>query len=352
MKVTYLVGNGLDIHIGLKTRYSDFYDYLENSNDINLNNKVFKSIIEERFETQENNVAKIDWSDFEIAIGKYVDRISNKDDLNSFIEDFEEFVDEFTNFIDDQLISLNLDKFTFKSNEIFHESILRPIKLDERDQIHLNEIYKKTDNQNQERNFIVFNYTKIFEDIVVNWIRKNPNSSIKINNPIHIHGYSQMQTLMGVNDESQLCGVYSTDEDLQMMLIKTKSNEKASTLRFEKATKLLKESNLIIVFGMSLGESDKYWWQKIIENLENDSSSNVIIYAYEHDKKALNKFIRKMFNKQNQWKNKLLIQSENEINQELKSRIFIQFDTQKIFNFENLVENDYAVTSNNKMLQK
>ena len=30
MNITYIIGNGFDVNLGLKTRYQDFYDYYQN----------------------------------------------------------------------------------------------------------------------------------------------------------------------------------------------------------------------------------------------------------------------------------------------------------------------------------
>lgn len=337
MKVTYLIGNGLDIHVGLKTRYIDFYNYLNDCEKINLNNKIFTTIINENFgmdNTEEMN--EIDWSDFEIAIGKYVARINDRNELENFYVEYEEFVDEFTDFIDRQLNNLDPKDFLLTSKEVFHHSIKEPIKLEEREQALLKEKYSKYENYSKVRNFIVFNYTKIFEEIYNSWKIKYENTGILAYKPIHIHGYTQEQTLMGVNDASQLTGNFSKDEDLQMMLIKTQSNQEAISLRFNQANKVIDESNLIIVFGMSLGDSDKHWWQKNIENLEKNPSSNVIIYAYEINKKSLYKHNHKMLKKKKEWKNRLLKQVDREVKENLSNQIFIQFDTQKIFNFSNI----------------
>ena len=37
MNITFLIGNGFDINLGLKTRYSDFYPYfIEKSTETNM----------------------------------------------------------------------------------------------------------------------------------------------------------------------------------------------------------------------------------------------------------------------------------------------------------------------------
>ena len=56
MNVTFLIGNGFDLGIGLKTAYSDFYNvYCKSDSNDSLAVKKFKSEIQGNYEN---------WSDF------------------------------------------------------------------------------------------------------------------------------------------------------------------------------------------------------------------------------------------------------------------------------------------------
>ena len=61
MKITFLIGNGFDLGVGLKTRYSDFVPYYLSLPDNDPDIIAFKSIIESDKET---------WADAELALGK------------------------------------------------------------------------------------------------------------------------------------------------------------------------------------------------------------------------------------------------------------------------------------------
>lgn len=63
MKITYLIGNGFDISMGLKTSYSDFYHHIKKNKDEEQikNNCLYRNID-----------ANVDlWKDFETAMGLY-----------------------------------------------------------------------------------------------------------------------------------------------------------------------------------------------------------------------------------------------------------------------------------------
>ena len=70
MNITFLLGNGFDIGLGLKTRYEDFYkQYTKISSAdseiiINFKNDLLN---------EDLNYSKeiVDWSDFEKAFGQY-----------------------------------------------------------------------------------------------------------------------------------------------------------------------------------------------------------------------------------------------------------------------------------------
>ena len=67
MNILYIVGNGLDIQYGLKTKYSDFYEYQlpiykeKNSNE-NYSNIIYDNILIDQDTNWEN------WSDLELAL--------------------------------------------------------------------------------------------------------------------------------------------------------------------------------------------------------------------------------------------------------------------------------------------
>ena len=339
LKVTYLIGNGMDINIGLRTRYLDFYNHLKQITNKDSKNAIYQAVLKDYF-SENKDLIEIDWSDFEIGIGKYTKRITTETELAKFFDDYEELIEEFTKFIEEQLEKVDIQDFISNCYSIFNAAVTKPINLDERDQVYLQQNYKGYGNQQKERSYIVFNYTEIFDEIHQSWKEKYKNNGIISHSPIHIHGFCQDQILMGVNDESQVSGEYSKNIDLQMMMIKTISNQNALTMRFEKATKTILDSELIIIYGMSIGDSDKYWWEKIIENLENNPANNVLIYAYDHEKDKLRKHNYKLMKRKREWKNNLLKHADNDRREILEKQIFLQFDTKRIFDFETLSSNE------------
>ncbi len=84
MNITFLIGNGFDLNLGLKTSYQDFLDYyLKNTNNDTEIIKYFKNIIKEE---QENDIDT--WADAEIFLGKITEKF---DDADKFLKCFEGF---------------------------------------------------------------------------------------------------------------------------------------------------------------------------------------------------------------------------------------------------------------------
>lgn len=60
-----------------------------------------------------------------------------------------------------------------------------------------------------------------------------------------------------------------------------------------KYSTLLKETELYIIYGSSIGESDSWWWKKICESLKN--GAELIVYSYKHEFSSLdfvNKYVK------------------------------------------------------------
>jgi len=98
MNITYIVGNGLDLQYGLKTRYKDFYEFQNKvyisrkENEEEYSNFIYESLFSDKVNDYEN------WSDFELSIGKLT---KDSDLISSNIEMKEKFIDDFSEVVDD-----------------------------------------------------------------------------------------------------------------------------------------------------------------------------------------------------------------------------------------------------------
>lgn len=80
--VTFLIGNGFDLNVGLKTRYIDFYKIyvIENENDSNIIRNFKKEILRSEAHGWRN------WMDFEVGMGQQSKNFKGETPVEDFIE--------------------------------------------------------------------------------------------------------------------------------------------------------------------------------------------------------------------------------------------------------------------------
>lgn len=96
---------------------------------------------------------------------------------------------------------------------------------------------------------------------------------------IHIHGTLNEFPVLGVNDPSQIKNkeLLSVPQFSEMM-IKPQSVEAIGQLWHNQAVKAIEESQIICIMGMSLGDSDSIWWQRIMSWLKENTSRRLLIF--------------------------------------------------------------------------
>ena len=92
MNITYILGNGFDVQMGLKTRYSNFLaEYCKIDDELDSNDIIdFKSYLSDR-------KIKALWSDAEVGMGKYLKEFSDEtvQKYITRVSDFELKLDEY-----------------------------------------------------------------------------------------------------------------------------------------------------------------------------------------------------------------------------------------------------------------
>ena len=149
MDVVFLLGNGFDINIGMKTRYCDFYDYY--FKQISLNNiiKTFKNNIKENIE---------DWADLELKLGEYLENLQENEAIliyNDLIKNLQKYIQS-----EEEKYSYDVDSNLIRKDLISPENYLRYV-----DSQFIKNNWKK-DNENWRVRIISFNYTKSLEKLI------------------------------------------------------------------------------------------------------------------------------------------------------------------------------------------
>ena len=285
MNITFLIGNGFDRNLGLNTTYSEFvqdYKKIKPKTDIL---KKFHTYINENEEL---------WSSAEIAIGKYTKELEAGAAV-AFAECYTDFCEKLAQYLKEQMQHIDYDDSQEKILNAFSNlnKIIQSFPTQERDA--LNTLYKNRGGEQITFNFICYNYTDTL-DQCISVIKNEPNvlGSHKYGNQVlnhligqicHVHGTVDNEMVFGVNDESQISKLDVFDcEDGDLyknMLIKIQANASFLENTDANASQLIKNSQLIYIYGMSIGETDKLWWDRICTWLSGSGERHLIVQKYD-----------------------------------------------------------------------
>ncbi len=294
MNVTFLIGNGFDINLGLDTRYSDFLiEYLKDDPADTEEIKKFKEDIRKREaeDRKTNNGAERLWSNAELAFGKYTDEVVKQGKtVETYFERYDDFCTHLATYLrkQEERVAIDGNEQDFiDAIQNFHVGLSEA----QRDAVNIAE---SGIDGGYTFNFIVFNYTEIIDKITTG-IKINKakfgtrtiKSTAKANalgKVIHVHGTTTKDMIFGVNDETQISNaeLFEGVSPLYInSIIKQKTNQGNEARIDEKTYELIKNSSCIYIYGMSLGDTDAIWWNRIIERMQTNSSVHVYIYGFD-----------------------------------------------------------------------
>ena len=329
-----LVGNGFDIQVlnffesTHKTSYYDFYNFLvwQKIDDSNILFNQMKNMKNKYEEDPEINHNLQNWSDFESGIiSIFNDRWVSYSGLEESLEELRSYFSIFLNEVVTPEVNNDLGKQAQENNLANNTFQMFLGDLSDNDIVKC-EFSKKTDHYNL-YNWQIFNFN--FTSLLDNYMyldRKqfnpvphltvdtnyyfypNPRSvdggrgnggtiwsSYVISNVVHPHGYQNIpkSMLFGINSQEQ---IYSAGSRRLNSFIKPYWAQ--NDLRY---SHLFEDTDLYIIFGMSLGITDQWWWRKIVDSLET-SDSELILYNYcRSASEVLQETVKEKFMKASGW---------------------------------------------------
>lgn len=338
MNITFLIGNGFDINLGLKTRYTNFYPYyLE---------KYPEEMIA-KFISQDKNYEN--WADLELGLGDMLEFIS-KDKSEEFLDSKGVLEECLTEYLKNQNVLFEIRNLE-KATEKFKKNI---INFSDEFNDEEKEKYKSTISTYRNEinfSFITFNYTDALDRIIEECQKdtnvigyfKDSNSDtrqMKILKPLHIHGRLDEGMVLGVNDESQISNEsLKSDNDFKDYFIKQNVLKESGNLNIEKAKKIIDNSNYVCLFGLSIGDTDSLWWKYLLEWLQKNLNNRLVIYFKENGNVSFS--AQQILRKRNECRKKFIKQAQctkDEIIDKVKRRIII-INNSEIFNIPGVVVN-------------
>lgn len=348
MNITFIIGNGFDLNLGLPTDYNHFYRYYSEQPNSSENIKKLK----ENIEQYKDN----DWKDLELGLGKFTSEVDNENDFKDDYFDLQQnlskylkSVDKLLSHPDEKLKKQQINDFVSPENYL---------NMKEKEQIlSFKEGYKGYSMWNL--NIINFNYTHTIEHILS--LKEGDKIGLQYNIPLFYRGVNHIHRTLddngiwiGVNDESQIKNVAFKDSELiKFLLIKPFIISQSGNKQEIICGDILASSNLICIFGSSLGETDEFWIKKIANHLISNNSWQLIYFAISTQKYTSDQMY--LYEKEaikNKLINRLGIPADRI--QFVKDHVHIAINS-SIFrdkDYANLIEKNYYTVLDNKKLDK
>lgn len=269
MNVLYIIGNGFDKAQGMKTSYPEFYQYLMSNTDngSSLLQQLKKDI----------NANKELWSDMEEAFGLFTSKVETAADLENLYFELSDNLQDYLTA--EERAFIPTDKLKSK----FVGDIIHPAKyMGEIDRIRYNN-FVKTVGAGYDISVMTLNYTDTFEKLLS--LGSSTDKKIDGNNyfrqVIHVHGLLGDSIIIGVDNESQIANDnLRNNEDVKDILVKEQSNYSMKYTRHNICESLILNAHLIILYGVSLGETDARWWKLIGEQFKKRKNTCIVQHIY------------------------------------------------------------------------
>lgn len=273
MKILFVIGNGFDIKLGLNTRYRNFYDSYHSTESSCDAVKKLKRNISSEYEN---------WADLELGLGQYSEHIA--DDQEGLIV-YKDILYGLQDYLTQEENKYDYDISGSEKilSDFFHpENYLR---WREKQSIfsHFNRAVE------WRVRVITFNYTKTLEKVLGNpalpiEVSYENEGVRKLTHIVHVHGYIGDRMVLGVNDPSQIKNQsWQSNNRLLRRYVKPKHNDTYKLDHERLSSELITYSDVMCLFGVSIGQTDKLWWEKIANRLNASNSTRLIIFYFIDD---------------------------------------------------------------------
>lgn len=307
MNIVYLIGNGFDLGLGLKTSYRDCVEaYLQRRKD--TTDSCIKWLCKEMRDGGQET-----WSDAERAFGrlKFSAHLTDPEHQSkTAVDTYSHCIADFCNFFGRRIWD-EADQFIVPEDQIkvvseaFCERILRLDRFMESAPSmfyaapFVNTDPTRTTDTPINLYFISFNYTRTLDRLtnvpIENdgyWHLKDIGSEkiikIKVHKVCHAHGVvDESNIVFGVDHSDQITDVEVREYcERTGGMLKGKVAEMLGILSRDQAHALISQADRIVLFGLSYGETDRSWWKAVYNQLVGTTSSSLIVCPYETQQKS------------------------------------------------------------------
>lgn len=283
MRITFLIGNGFDLNLGMQTRFKDFCAHIKKENT-DSDNEIIKTIKDEPIEL---------WSDMERRLGQYCNSDNVKDERR-YLDEKLNLEQELEKYLEAQQKPV-IEKIK-KEPKIYADEFIRSVKafqniFPQKDKNVIANLISQF-NTSIDYTFISFNYTEVLDAIfkaaretvgdALSHVCTSTNTKYtdRLTETYHVHGSLHDGIILGVNDAGQIAMKVENKSAIAVNMVKRLSNNEYGELRTENTTRLINESRLICLYGMSIGETDAMWWNAVCSRLSQDPACRLVIFVH------------------------------------------------------------------------
>lgn len=276
MNVLYILGNGFDLAQGMKTSYPYFYQYLMKKECSPLLELMKKDIID--------NVKL--WSDMEKALGNYTLKLDSEDQMDKLHEELCLYLQNYLKTVESEFKPdsqmMEKIKMDFRNPEEYLTYSDYSLFNGFLSHFPVSELFKGAAyHDNIDYEVMTFNYTNTFEKLIGDHYVFDERKGINLNRVYHVHGQLDKAILLGVNDTSQIANVDFRNSDIiKSFFVKEKGNDALKNGFHTIGRHLIETANIVVLFGVSFGDTDKLWWDLLGNQLKNREDIAVISFLH------------------------------------------------------------------------
>ena len=271
--VTFLIGNGFDLGLGLRTKYSDFIPiYLSRPSNTDVIAKLKEKV------SQNSDF----WGDAELAFGKLRFSTFGKESYSVVKECVTDFSDVLSEYLqnEERRFQVPADELKLAFCTLMCSYYQRLGEYPKR-----NELKRLKRFNRLKVNVINFNYTETIDKMLppsgTMTLPEWGKVEVQINEVCHVHGALSVGTSrsFGVNMSSQIEDTILTPE-ARMLLVKPEVDRMARWGLEPMAKEMIDESDTVVLFGLSLGTTDQLWWNYLLDYIQYKPEHRLCLMQY------------------------------------------------------------------------
>jgi len=110
-------------------------------------------------------------------------------------------------------------------------------------------------------------------------------TGINLRQIIHVHGKLRDTIIIGVDNESQIGNeLFKKNENVKDLIVKEQSNTAMKNTMHRTCDRLLREAQLVVLYGVSIGDTDARWWNLLGNQLKSRNNLYIIRHLYTKEK--------------------------------------------------------------------